>query len=99
MIEAMACGTPVVGLRRGSLPEVIDHGQSGFVVDDTEQGVTAVNEIHKVARSECRATFDRRFRVERMARDYLKIYHRLAEQAGGPTPTPGNERWKTTSSA
>ncbi|SKA24952.1 glycosyltransferase family 4 protein [Consotaella salsifontis] len=78
MIEAMACGTPVIAFRRGSVLEVIDDGVSGFIVDDTHQAVEAVQRIATLDRAKVRHTFEQRFSVERMARDYLSIYRNLA---------------------
>jgi glycosyltransferase involved in cell wall biosynthesis len=77
MIESMACGTPVIGYRSGSVPEVIDHGVSGFIVDDLEGAVDAVARLDEIDRATVRATFERRFSVERMARDYLAVYEQL----------------------
>jgi len=74
MIEAMACGTPVIAFGRGSAPEVIDDGVSGFVVNDIDAAVRAVENLHTLDRARVRATFERRFTVERMARDYLDLY-------------------------
>jgi glycosyltransferase involved in cell wall biosynthesis len=80
MIEAMACGTPVVAFRRGSVPEVIDHGLTGFIVDDIDAAVAAVRQIATLDRRLARATFDRRFTAERMTRDYVAIYRDLAQR-------------------
>ena len=77
MIEAMACGTPVVAFRAASVPEIIDDGVSGFIVDNIEQAVAAVSRVGALDRTVVRACFDRRFTVERMARDYLEIYRSL----------------------
>jgi glycosyltransferase involved in cell wall biosynthesis len=77
MIEAMACGTPVIAFRSGSTPEVIDEGVTGFVVDDIGEAVEAVSRAKALNRAAVRATFERRFTVERMARDYLAIYRGL----------------------
>jgi glycosyltransferase involved in cell wall biosynthesis len=77
MIEAMACGTPVVALRRGSVPEVLKHRVSGFIVDTIEEAVAAVRHIADLDRAKVRAEFERRFTVECMARDYLNIYEEL----------------------
>src|SRR6516225_10776405 len=74
MIEAMACGTPVIAFRRGSVPEVLEDGTSGFIVDTLEQAVAAVPRITQLDRAKVRASFERRFTAERMAGDYLKIY-------------------------
>jgi glycosyltransferase involved in cell wall biosynthesis len=77
MIEAMACGTPVIALRRGSVPEVIDHGVTGFIVDDEAQAAAAARRLHELDRARVRRVFDARFTVRRMAEDYLNIYRRL----------------------
>jgi glycosyltransferase involved in cell wall biosynthesis len=79
-IEAMACGTPVIAFRQGSVPEIIDHGLTGFIVDDEAQAVAAVGELDEIDRAAVRATFERRFTVERMARDYLALYRSLPER-------------------
>ncbi|HET6150958.1 MAG TPA: glycosyltransferase family 4 protein [Polyangia bacterium] len=78
MIEAMACGTPVVAFRCGSVPEVMDEGASGFVVDDLDQAVDATRRALMLPRARCRQTFERRFLARRMAEDYLRVYRRLA---------------------
>ncbi len=77
MIEAMACGTPVIAFGRGSVPEVIEDGISGFIVDSVEEAARAVRDIEKLSRGEVRRCFERRFTVERMAADYLDIYRSL----------------------
>jgi glycosyltransferase involved in cell wall biosynthesis len=77
MIEAMACGTPVVAFNEGSVPEVIDDGVSGFRVRDVAEAVAAVKVVHRLDRFRVRATFDRRFTSRRMAEDYLAIYRNL----------------------
>lgn len=74
MIEAMACGTPVIAFHSGSVPEVIDHGRSGFIVSSVEQAAEAVAHLDQIDRREVRAAFERRFTVERMAQDYLGIF-------------------------
>ncbi|GLS99217.1 glycosyl transferase [Sphingobium jiangsuense] len=79
MIEAMACGTPVIAFRCGSVPEIIDHGVSGFIVDTVEEAVTAVSHLDRIDRTRVRATFERRFSVERMVTDYLDLYRRLPD--------------------
>lgn len=86
MIEAMACGTPVVAFPGGSVPEVVDHGETGFVVDSLEEAVRAVERVGELSRRHVRAVFDRRFTAARMARDYLGVYERLAD-AGAPPDT------------
>jgi glycosyltransferase involved in cell wall biosynthesis len=77
MIEAMACGTPVIALGHGSVPEVIDHGMSGFVVNSVREAVEAAQSINKLDRRAVREWFDQRFTAERMARDYIGIYRSL----------------------
>ncbi len=77
MIEAMACGTPVVAFRRGSVGEIVEHGVTGFVVDTVEEAANALGRVDTLSRTECRARFDRRYTVTRMAHDYLTIYRRL----------------------
>jgi hypothetical protein len=79
MIEAMACGTPVIAFRRGSAPEVIDHGVSGFLVDDVSQAAAVVRRIAELDRGRVRETFERRFNIERAAREYAQIYRGLAD--------------------
>ena len=77
MIEAMACGTPVIAYRRGSVPEIVKENVSGFVVDTIEEAVTAVRRIEDLDRVNVRAEFERRFTAERMAHDYVGIYRQL----------------------
>lgn len=76
-IEAMACGTPTVAFRAGSVPEVIEEGLTGFVVCDISEAVKAVSRLDTLDRRQVRAVFEHRFTVERMARDYSAIYERL----------------------
>ena len=68
MIEAMACGTPVIAWRAGSVPEVVDHGVSGFIVDAWIEALTAVTRCREIDRRQVRAAFERRFTAEVMAR-------------------------------
>ncbi len=77
MIEAMACGTPVVAWNRGSVPEVIEEGVTGFVVSSEEEAVAALREAARLDRATVRARFEARFTAERMAADYVAIYRRL----------------------
>jgi glycosyltransferase involved in cell wall biosynthesis len=84
MIEAMACGTPVIAFRRGSVPEILEDGVSGFIVDTVEQATAAVRRIASLDRAKVRAAFERRFTADRMARDYLDLYRGLAATYGKP---------------
>jgi glycosyltransferase involved in cell wall biosynthesis len=77
MIEAMACGTPVVAYRRGSAPEVLDDGVTGFIVESVEQAVAAVGRVTRLDRRRCRQVFEDRFSAEVMAREYVTVYRRL----------------------
>jgi glycosyltransferase involved in cell wall biosynthesis len=77
MIEAMACGTPVIAFRNGSVPEVVDDGVTGFVVADEDEAVAATKRLKRLDRARIRAVFERRFTARRMAEDYLKIYREL----------------------
>jgi glycosyltransferase involved in cell wall biosynthesis len=79
MAEAMACGTPVIAYRRGSVPEIIEEGVTGFIVDDMEEAVRAAEQIPTLDRWRCRRRFEERFSATRMARDYLASYQRLVE--------------------
>jgi glycosyltransferase involved in cell wall biosynthesis len=82
MIEAMACGTPVIAFRHGSVPEVIDDGVTGFIVDGVEEAVRAVARIPTLRRQDCRQTFETRFSASRTATDYVDIYRRLTAREG-----------------
>jgi glycosyltransferase involved in cell wall biosynthesis len=77
MIEALACGTPVIAWRCGSVPEVIADGVTGFVVDSLDQAVQAVERLAGLSRHACRTAFEERFDSARMARDYVEVYRRL----------------------
>jgi len=79
MIEAMACGTPVIAFRRGSVPEVITDGVTGYIVDSTDEAVQRLADIERLDRARCRAWFEAHFTAARMARDYCAAY-RLAMQ-------------------
>ncbi|WP_367159282.1 glycosyltransferase family 4 protein [Kozakia baliensis] len=80
MIEAMACGTPVIAFKCGSVPEVIDEGVTGFIVSNVQEAADAVRKTVNFDRARVRATFEKRFTVERMAKDYLDIYRNLISQ-------------------
>lgn len=89
MMEAMACGTPVVAYDRGSVPEVLEHGITGFIVADIAQAVETLENIHGFDRARCRAVFEQRFSARRMAEEYMLCYERIlsggqAAQSAGP---------------
>src|SRR5438270_46753 len=77
MIEALACGTPVVALRAGSVPEVIRHGETGFICDTEDALVTAVRRLSEIDRATCRQEAERRFSPGVMADGYEHVYERL----------------------
>ena len=77
MIEAMACGTPVIAYRGGAVPEIMEEGHTGFIVEELEDAVEAVQRVPELSRKRCREVFEQRFTVTRMARDYLQAYKRL----------------------
>jgi glycosyltransferase involved in cell wall biosynthesis len=80
VIEAMACGTPVIAYRRGSVPEIVDQGATGFVVNSLEEAVKAAKQIDCIDRKTCRRVFEQRFTAERMCRAYLEVYERTLDQ-------------------
>jgi len=84
LIEALACGTPVLAYRRGSIPEIIDHGVTGYVCDDLDAMAQAVEGLCAIDRRRCRDAFERRFTVERMALDYVKLYERMVVESLRP---------------
>jgi glycosyltransferase involved in cell wall biosynthesis len=80
MIEALACGTPVIAFRNGSVPEVIRHGVTGFIVAGTDEACKRLLEIDSIDRQVCRRDFEDRFSVGRMVRDYVKIYEQVIDR-------------------
>lgn len=87
MIEAMACGTPVIAFNRGSVPEIVDDGITGFVVEDVDGGVAAVRRLPKLSRARIRSVFERRFTARRMAEDYIAAYESLLQRGERKTAT------------
>lgn len=83
-IEALACGTPVLAYRRGSVPEIIAHERTGFICETLEEMVDAVASIPTMDRRRCREAFEERFTVERMTQAYLSLYERLTKTAEQP---------------
>ena len=84
MMESIACGTPVIAYPRGSVPEIIEDGVSGFMVHNVEQAVKAVKRISQIDRRRCRRRFEERFTATRMGNDYLTLYERLVNGQSEP---------------
>jgi len=83
MIEAMACGTPVIAYPRGAVPEVLEDGVTGWMVADLEEAGQAVGRVPALSRARCRQVFEARFTASRMAQDYLRIYQQCLGGRGG----------------
>ena len=90
MIESMACGTPVIAYRAGSVPEVIDDGVTGFIVENIDESVEAVKNIQDLDRNRCRQIFEGRFSSARMAADYVKTYGKLIAIKNNANPQSDN---------
>jgi glycosyltransferase involved in cell wall biosynthesis len=88
MIEAMACGTPIIGFRQGSVPEILKHGVTGFIVETVEQAAAAVSQVGTIDRATVRATFERRFSVDVMAKNYERTYAEICAVRESVVPTP-----------
>ena len=84
LIEALACGTPVLAYRRGSIPEIIEDGVTGFICDSLSDMVAAIDRLPQIQRRRCRDSFEARFTVQRMAEDYLALYEQMAAVATRP---------------
>jgi glycosyltransferase involved in cell wall biosynthesis len=82
MIEAMACGTPVIAWGNGAVPEVVDHGVTGFIVDSVAEAAEAVDQVNAINRRRVRHVFEQRFSAATMAKRYLEIYARIVGTAG-----------------
>lgn len=83
MIESMACGTPVIAYRKGSVPELVEDNVTGFVVSSIEESVRALEKVQRFDRARCRQVFEERFSATRMANDYVKIYETLQQNKRG----------------
>lgn len=79
VVEAMACGTPVVAFNKGSMPELIENGKNGFIVSNVKQAVSALKKIPKIDRQNCRNIVEERFSVDRMVDDYVKVYQQIID--------------------
>ena len=80
VVEAMACGTPVIAFRRGSMPEVVSDGRSGYLVSSTEEAARALRRVPDLDRVECRRWVEERFSADRMVEDYLTVYRKIVEE-------------------
>jgi glycosyltransferase involved in cell wall biosynthesis len=80
MIEALACGTPVIAFRGGSVEEIVEPGVTGFIVDSIDEAVEAVHRLPSIDRQKCRAVFEERFSARRMCDDYVRVYEQIIEQ-------------------
>jgi glycosyltransferase involved in cell wall biosynthesis len=83
VVEALACGTPVIAVRRGSMPELIEDGATGFLVSGVEHAVASIARVRNLDRRKCRAVAEQRFSVRRMALDYLRLYRAILETRNG----------------
>ena len=88
MIEALACGTPVLALGHGSVPEVVEQGVTGFICDDEDALTAAARLLDEIDRARCRRAAERRFSAPTMASAYERVYELLAEQYEGPSANP-----------
>jgi glycosyltransferase involved in cell wall biosynthesis len=80
MIEAMACGTPVIAYNHGAVPEVMEDGQTGFIAKNLEDTVEAIRRVPDLNRAVCRNVFEKRFTVSRMASDYVNVYTNMIDR-------------------
>jgi glycosyltransferase involved in cell wall biosynthesis len=87
MIEAMACGTPTIAFNCGSVPEVITHGLTGFIVNNMQEAVNAITEVSTLSRASCRREFETRFTASRMAQDYVRLYETMLSARSLSTET------------
>jgi len=94
LIESLACGLPVVAYPLGSVPEIVEDGLSGFLVDGVESAVKALSNLSNISRQQCRQAFEDRFSVKRMAHDYLAIYENIIKREPETIAlTDGDLRW------
>ncbi|MGZ5117824.1 MAG: glycosyltransferase family 4 protein [Burkholderiales bacterium] len=89
IIEAMACGTPTIAYRCGSVPEVLADGVNGYIVDNESEAVAAVERIEQFDRRRCREAFEQRFTVARMAQDYVAVYRKICKGRAPPLQVIG----------
>jgi len=94
MIESMACGTPIVAFRQGSVPEVIDDGLSGYIVDSEDEAVSVLHQAVALDRRGVRRRFEERFTSARMAADYVALYEKILDQKAVPTHSYPDHRYQ-----
>lgn len=80
IVEAMACGTPIIAFNRGSMPEIISDGITGFLVHNLDEMIKAVSKIKQINRSQCHKLAKERFSVDRMIKDYIKVYEKIVNR-------------------
>lgn len=83
VVEAMACGTPVIAYNKGSMPELIENGINGFLVDDIEGALKALKKLSNIDRKRCREIVEEKFSVDRMVDEYIKVYEKILKERGG----------------
>jgi mannose-6-phosphate isomerase-like protein (cupin superfamily) len=88
VVEAMASGTPVIAKNRGSMPELIREGETGFLVSSVEEAVEAVKKIDSISRKACRESVEKHFSVDRMVEDYIKVYEEILEKCKRKSERP-----------
>jgi len=81
VIESMACGTPVIAFSKGAMPELIENGKSGFLVNNADEAIEAVARIEDIDRADCRRHVERHFTIDRMVDDYIQVYETVLEKA------------------
>jgi glycosyltransferase involved in cell wall biosynthesis len=94
MVESMACGTPVLGAKMGSIPEIVVDGETGFLCETVDQAVARVSDLAKIDRRKCRDRVEREFTVDRMVDRYMDAYAKAIDQRLPPPPTPEQERFR-----
>ncbi|HTV38984.1 MAG TPA: glycosyltransferase family 4 protein [Candidatus Sulfotelmatobacter sp.] len=86
MIESLACGTPVIARSRGSVPEILEHGATGFVIESLDEAERAIRQLGQLSRKHCRKMFEERFSAIRMASNYLTVYEKIIAARGPSSP-------------
>ncbi len=80
VVEALTCGTPVIAINRGAMPELIMNGETGFLVNNVDEAVDAVQKLGSISRKRCRESVEKRFSIDRMVDDYIKVYQMILEK-------------------